>query len=41
MPTMYLDGPVTYVGIFTKNGLGGFVADVEFDGGNIGWRISL
>ncbi|KAK3393387.1 hypothetical protein B0H63DRAFT_531127 [Podospora didyma] len=28
----------TAVGIFTENGSGGFVSDLEFNGGNIGWR---
>ncbi|TLD31026.1 hypothetical protein PspLS_01908 [Pyricularia sp. CBS 133598] len=28
----------TAVGIFTENGSGGFVSDIEFNGGNIGWR---
>ena len=39
MPTTHPDGPVTHVGVFTENGSGGFAADVEFEGGNIGWRI--
>lgn len=29
---------VTHVGIFTENGSGGFVSDLEFQGGAIGWR---
>ncbi|KDN67309.1 putative 1,3-beta glucanase [Colletotrichum sublineola] len=29
---------VTHVGIFMENGSGGFVSDLEFNGGNIGWR---
>ncbi|KAI2615067.1 pectate lyase superfamily protein-domain-containing protein [Hypoxylon sp. NC1633] len=28
----------THVGIITENGSGGFVADLVFEGGNIGWR---
>ncbi|KAB5566246.1 exo-1,3-beta-D-glucanase [Coniochaeta sp. 2T2.1] len=28
----------TYVGIFSENGSGGFVSDLEFQGGTIGWR---
>ncbi|KAK8122176.1 glucan 1- 3-beta-glucosidase [Apiospora sp. TS-2023a] len=28
----------TAVGIFTENGSGGFLSDLEFNGGNIGWR---
>ncbi|KAK4213855.1 glucan-beta-glucosidase [Rhypophila decipiens] len=32
------DGTTTAVGIFTENGSGGFVSDIEFNGGNIGWR---
>lgn len=28
----------TTVGIFTENGSGGFVSDLTFNGGNIGWR---
>lgn len=28
----------TAVGIFTENGSGGFVSDITFNGGNIGWR---
>ncbi len=35
MPTT---GTTTAVGIFTENGSGGFVSDLEFNGGNIGWR---
>jgi len=29
---------VTHVGIFMENGSGGFVSDLTFNGGNIGWR---
>ncbi|KAI0443520.1 pectin lyase fold/virulence factor [Xylaria telfairii] len=29
----------TAVGIFTENGSGGFVSDLTFNGGNIGWRV--
>ncbi|GKT58402.1 glucan 1,3-beta-glucosidase [Colletotrichum tofieldiae] len=35
MPTT---STTTAVGIFTENGSGGFVSDLEFNGGNIGWR---
>jgi len=35
MPTT---STTTAVGIFTENGSGGFVSDIEFNGGNIGWR---
>ncbi|KAH7311222.1 pectate lyase superfamily protein-domain-containing protein [Stachybotrys elegans] len=35
MPT---SSTTTAVGIFTENGSGGFVSDLEFNGGNIGWR---
>lgn len=28
----------THVGIFTENGSGGFVSDLRFNGGAIGWR---
>lgn len=28
----------THVGIFMENGSGGFVSDLSFEGGNIGWR---
>ncbi|KAK2598031.1 hypothetical protein QQS21_005868 [Conoideocrella luteorostrata] len=28
----------THVGIFMENGSGGFVSDLEFEGGNIAWR---
>ncbi|KAI1159223.1 pectate lyase superfamily protein-domain-containing protein [Nemania serpens] len=31
-------GNTTAVGIFTENGSGGFVSDLTFNGGNIGWR---
>ncbi|KAJ3491615.1 hypothetical protein NLG97_g5561 [Lecanicillium saksenae] len=34
MPT----SKTTAVGIFTENGSGGFVSDLTFNGGNIGWR---
>lgn len=36
MPTN--DGNRTHVGIFMENGSGGFVSDLEFQGGAIGWR---
>ncbi|KAI1373680.1 pectate lyase superfamily protein-domain-containing protein [Hypoxylon crocopeplum] len=40
MPTVSGDGGnVTHVGIFTENGSGGFVSDLEFEGGAIGWRV--
>lgn len=39
MPTATDDGSVTHVGIFTENGSGGFVSDLEFEGGAIGWRV--
>ncbi|KAI1771426.1 pectin lyase-like protein [Hypoxylon cercidicola] len=32
------DDSVTHVGIFMENGSGGFVSDLVFNGGNIGWR---
>ncbi|TRX94651.1 hypothetical protein FHL15_004423 [Xylaria flabelliformis] len=35
MPT---SSTTTAVGIFTENGSGGFVSDLVFNGGNIGWR---
>ncbi|KAK4164601.1 glucan-beta-glucosidase [Cladorrhinum sp. PSN259] len=35
MPTT---STTTAVGIFTENGSGGFVSDLKFNGGNIGWR---
>ncbi|KEZ41476.1 hypothetical protein SAPIO_CDS7623 [Scedosporium apiospermum] len=35
MPTT---STTTHVGIFSENGSGGFVSDLEFNGGNIGWR---
>ncbi|KAK0673186.1 pectate lyase superfamily protein-domain-containing protein [Cercophora samala] len=37
--TMPRGDKVTHVGIFTENGSGGFVSDLEFEGGNIGWRV--
>ncbi|KAM7191243.1 glucan-beta-glucosidase [Naviculisporaceae sp. PSN 640] len=30
---------VTHVGVFTENGSGGFVSDLVFNGGAIGWRV--
>ncbi|KAK1832080.1 pectate lyase superfamily protein-domain-containing protein [Podospora conica] len=36
--TMPVGQGTTHVGIFTENGSGGFVSDLEFVGGNIGWR---
>ncbi|XXG95201.1 hypothetical protein Hte_001461 [Hypoxylon texense] len=38
MPEATDDGSVTHVGIFMENGSGGFVSDLVFNGGNIGWR---
>ncbi|EEH35016.2 glucan 1,3-beta-glucosidase [Paracoccidioides lutzii Pb01] len=38
MPEATDDNKVTHVGIFMENGSGGFVSDLEFNGGNIGWR---
>ncbi|KAI1773231.1 pectin lyase-like protein [Hypoxylon cercidicola] len=38
MPQATSDDEVTAVGIFTENGSGGFVSDLTFNGGNIGWR---
>ncbi|KFX87604.1 hypothetical protein V490_08138, partial [Pseudogymnoascus sp. VKM F-3557] len=32
------DEKVTHVGIFMENGSGGFVSDLTFKGGSIGWR---
>ncbi|KAK2013597.1 pectin lyase-like protein [Colletotrichum eremochloae] len=40
MPTAAAAGDkLTHVGIFTENGSGGFVSDLEFEGGAIGWRV--
>lgn len=36
MPKRSKDTP--HVGLITENGSGGFVCDLEFQGGNIGWR---
>ncbi|OAL54205.1 pectin lyase fold/virulence factor [Pyrenochaeta sp. DS3sAY3a] len=33
------DNATTAVGIFTENGSGGFVSNLTFNGGNIGWRV--
>ncbi|TRX89679.1 hypothetical protein FHL15_009429 [Xylaria flabelliformis] len=33
------ENATTAVGIFTENGSGGFVSDLTFNGGNIGWRV--
>ncbi|GAP87899.2 hypothetical protein SAMD00023353_1601050 [Rosellinia necatrix] len=38
MPEATDDSNTTAVGIFTENGSGGFVSDLTFNGGNIGWR---
>ncbi|KFA45429.1 hypothetical protein S40293_10065 [Stachybotrys chartarum IBT 40293] len=40
MPTASSGGErPTHVGIFTENGSGGFVSDLTFEGGAIGWRV--
>ncbi|RWA09231.1 hypothetical protein EKO27_g5882 [Xylaria grammica] len=40
MPTASGAGDnLTHVGIFTENGSGGFVSDLKFEGGSIGWRV--
>ncbi|KAM0321647.1 hypothetical protein ACHAQA_010003 [Verticillium albo-atrum] len=38
MPDAKDNEKVTHVGIFMENGSGGFVSDLTFRGGNIGWR---
>ncbi|EDN08454.1 predicted protein [Histoplasma mississippiense (nom. inval.)] len=38
MPKATDDNKVTHVGIFMENGSGGFVSDLVFNGGSIGWR---
>lgn len=42
LQNLYFDMPsgpyVTAVGIFSENGSGGFVSNLTFNGGNIGWR---
>ncbi|PGG96344.1 hypothetical protein GX51_07874 [Blastomyces parvus] len=38
MPKGTDSNKVTHVGIFMENGSGGFVSDLVFNGGNIGWR---
>ncbi|KAF6804707.1 glucan 1,3-beta-glucosidase [Colletotrichum sojae] len=38
MPDAKDDEKVTHVGIFMENGSGGFVSDLTFRGGSIGWR---
>ncbi|KAH7369719.1 pectate lyase superfamily protein-domain-containing protein [Rhexocercosporidium sp. MPI-PUGE-AT-0058] len=38
MPKATTGSNTTHVGIFTENGSGGFVSDLTFNGGNIGWR---
>jgi pectate lyase-like protein len=38
MPEATDDEKPTHVGIFMENGSGGFVSDLVFKGGNIGWR---
>ncbi|KDN68957.1 putative glucan 1,3-beta-glucosidase [Colletotrichum sublineola] len=38
MPEATEDEKPTHVGIFMENGSGGFVSDLVFKGGNIGWR---
>jgi hypothetical protein len=39
MPTTSGGKKPTHVGIFTENGSGGFVSDLVFEGGAIGWRV--
>ena len=39
MPTAQAGKNITHVGIFTENGSGGFVSDLTFEGGAIGWRV--
>jgi len=39
MPESKGKDSTTHVGIFTENGSGGFVSDLEFQGGAIGWRV--
>ncbi|ERS99606.1 hypothetical protein HMPREF1624_02966 [Sporothrix schenckii ATCC 58251] len=38
MPVAKSSNNVTHVGIFMENGSGGFVSDLTFNGGAIGWR---
>ncbi|KAL6885716.1 pectate lyase superfamily domain-containing protein [Trichoderma evansii] len=38
MPTASDSNKPTHVGIFMENGSGGFVSDLTFEGGAIGWR---
>ncbi|ODH53683.1 hypothetical protein GX48_00101 [Paracoccidioides brasiliensis] len=38
MPKATDKNKATHVGIFMENGSGGFVSDLVFNGGNIGWR---
>ncbi|KFY05268.1 hypothetical protein O988_00131 [Pseudogymnoascus sp. VKM F-3808] len=38
MPKATSSDDTTAVGIFSENGSGGFVSDLTFNGGNIGWR---
>lgn len=38
MPESTSDANTTAVGVFMENGSGGFVSDLTFNGGNIGWR---
>jgi hypothetical protein len=38
MPTASGSNKPTHVGIFMENGSGGFVSDLTFEGGAIGWR---
>ncbi|OAX79997.1 hypothetical protein ACJ72_05678, partial [Emergomyces africanus] len=38
MPKATDGNKATHVGIFMENGSGGFVSDLEFNGGSIGWR---
>lgn len=39
MPIKAAGQNASHVGIFTENGSGGFISDVEFIGGAIGWRV--
>ncbi|KAM7208230.1 Pectate lyase superfamily domain containing protein [Naviculisporaceae sp. PSN 640] len=38
MPVATSNNTVNHVGIFTENGSGGFVSNLLFNGGSIGWR---
>ncbi|KAM7192998.1 Exo-beta-1,3-glucanase [Rhypophila sp. PSN 637] len=39
MPQASSKANVTHVGIFQENGSGGFVSNLEFEGGAVGWRV--